>query len=138
MSRIPGATSPVTVGWYLHPIEASIARMALETEGIPAFLDIVNSSCLAWPITLALGGVRLQVPPSEASRAAAILATHTEPDTVPEPEMHCPACGNAETKWDRLGWHVAFLLIHIPKIPVPFSNWMQRCPACGHVWKVRA
>lgn len=52
---------PVTVGWYLHPIEAEIARGRLESEGIPAFLHSNNHSQLDWPITLALGGINPSV-----------------------------------------------------------------------------
>ena len=67
------STAPVTVGWYLNPVEAQIAKSQLESEGIPAFLHSINHSSMIWPITLALGGIQLQVPPSAVDRAKEIL-----------------------------------------------------------------
>lgn len=85
------APGPVAVGWYLHPMEAHIAKGLLESEGIPAYLDTINHATTNWPLTLALGGIRLLVPRSEAVRASELLASTVpiEDDVV---EESCPSC----------------------------------------------
>ena len=89
-----GSTAPVTVGWYLNPIEAQIAKSQLESEDIPAFLHSVNHSSMVWPITLALGGIQLQVPPSAAARAKEIL--NIEDHAQDEDAVLCPNCKSGD------------------------------------------
>src|SRR6056297_3247837 len=103
------SSAPVTVGWYLHPIEAEIARGRLESEGIPAFLHTKGHSQVNWPITLALGGIRLQVPPSAASDAAEILES-VEPLPKSE-EDYCPECESIDAVPEELSWRIAFLVV---------------------------
>ena len=97
---------PVTVGCYLHPIEAEIARGRLESEGIPAFLHSNNHSQIDWPITLALGGIRLQVPSCAAQKAREILQSVVPlPDS--DEEIACPSCGSGMLSLKR----------HLGKLP---------------------
>lgn len=126
--------APVSVGWYLHPIEAQIARGKLESEGIPAFLHSNYHSNLDWPITLALGGIRLQVPPAVAERAMEILASIEALPDDPE-ESTCPGCGSLETAEIDLSWRIAFLVVHALHIPLPFSRGKRRCQKCGTKWR---
>jgi len=127
------SSSPVTVGWYLHPIEAEIARGRLESEGIPAFLHTQGHSQLDWPITLALGGIRLQVPPSAVGDAGEILASvEPLPDNA---EEICPECGAASAVPDDLSWKIAFLAVHVVHVPLPFTRGKRKCLQCGTKWK---
>lgn len=123
------SSAPVTVGWYLHPIEAEIARGRLESEGIPAFLHSNNHSHLEWPLTLALGGIRLQVPPGAAQEAIEILQS-VEPLPDEESELTCPFCRSMDTKKEETSWEIAFLVLHFLNIPLPFKRGQRRCKAC--------
>ena len=127
------STAPVTVGWYLHPIEAQIALSRLEWEGIPAFLHSYEHANLDWPITLALGGIRLQVPPSFAEEAREVLAVQNpEPEDLDE-EV-CPKCGSTEIAKNSFSWRVAFLIVHFLHIPLPFRRDTEICRSCNHIW----
>ena len=127
------STTPVTVGWYLHPFEAAIARGRLESEGIPAFVQFGHHSHQDWLITLALGGIRLQVPPSLARAAADVLAS-VEPLDDEEAGMECPACGRPGAEGGKASWRIAFIALHLFAIPLPFSLAKKRCRACGATW----
>lgn len=63
----------VTIASYASPVEAEIAKNRLESSDIPAFLVGENTVTMAWHLTNALGGIRLQVSLSDADKARAIL-----------------------------------------------------------------
>lgn len=126
--------APVTVGWFLHPLEAEIARGRLESEGVPAFLHSNHHSNLDWPITLALGGIRLQVPPGAAHEAVKILQSVEPLPDSEEEEMACPECGSRDTVKAELSWRIAILAVHFLYIPLPFRRGRRRCRACGKKW----
>ena len=125
--------APVTVGWYLHPIEAEIARGRLESEGIPAFLHSQNHSHLDWPITLALGGIRLQVPSSAAEEAKEVLES-VEPLPDSEEDIACPVCGSLDSIPEETSWEIAILVVHFLHIPLPFRRGEKRCQKCDEKW----
>ena len=118
--------SPVTVGWYLHPIEAEIARGRLESEGIPAFLHSNNHSNLDWPLTLALGGIKLQVPAGAAQEATEILQS-VDPLPDDQEEIECPSCGSLDTKKEETSWEIAILVVQFLNLPRPFRRGQRRC-----------
>jgi hypothetical protein len=64
----------VTVANYLDTTSADIARNYLETEGVQAF--VFNEAAATALSGIAAGGVKLQVPSSEAERARELLAEH--------------------------------------------------------------
>lgn len=63
----------VTIAHYGDTFEASIARNFLENEGITAFLEGAAIVGMAWHLTGAVGGVKLQVAESNAERAVQLL-----------------------------------------------------------------
>jgi Putative prokaryotic signal transducing protein len=67
-----------TVATYFEPIQADLARSRLGDEGIPAFIQGGEFASMAWHLTLANQGVKVQVPTEHAERALAILS-----DTLP-------------------------------------------------------
>ncbi len=64
----------VTIASFSFPHEAHIARAKLDSEGIPAVLADEFTISMQWLYSNALGGVKVQVPPSCAERALEILA----------------------------------------------------------------
>jgi hypothetical protein len=127
------STAPITVGWYLNPVEAQIAKSRLESEDIPAFLHSVNHSSMVWPITLALGGIQLQVPPSAVSRAKKILDID-EQDKAEE-VVPCPGCGSEDKRTYEASWRLSMVSSHIAGIPLPFRRKRRHCESRGNTWK---
>jgi hypothetical protein len=63
-----------TVATYFEPIQADLARSRLGGEGIPAFIQGGEFASMAWHLTIANQGVKVQVPTEDAERALAILS----------------------------------------------------------------
>ncbi len=103
----------VTVCTYEHPVQAEVAKFALEAEGLTAFVadaEFVTNMFLG---VSAAGGVKLQVPESDVPAAMALLAANpslANPSadrpaddgvprclscgaTMPAEATACPACG---------------------------------------------
>ena len=70
----PADQRPVVVARFVTPIEATIARGALEREGVEAELRDDALVGIAWHLSNAVGGVKLVVRPADAEAARAILA----------------------------------------------------------------
>jgi hypothetical protein len=68
----------VTIASYASPVEAEIAKNRLESSEIPAFLVGENTVNMAWHLTNAVGGIRLQVSQADADEARAILRCPNE------------------------------------------------------------
>lgn len=62
--------------------EAQLARGFLETEGVECHLEDLATATNFWHLSIATGGVKLRVAPSDADRAVALLQSveHGHPD----------------------------------------------------------
>src|SRR5690242_20514616 len=69
-----GSNPLVTVASFRDPWEAHIVRGRLNAEDILAFVIHENHIWMNWPISLALGGVKIQVPAGSIDSALRILA----------------------------------------------------------------
>jgi hypothetical protein len=81
----PGDGEPgdlVTVGRFLDPIAAELARSRLEADGLTAYLQGVGFGSLL--PTATVYPIRLQVGPADAGRAAEILAEVPVPGLLPD------------------------------------------------------
>jgi hypothetical protein len=65
----------VTVAMFNTLVEANISRDRLDAEGIRAVLADAATVGMAWHLTTALGGIKLQVMTADANRAISILET---------------------------------------------------------------
>lgn len=72
----------VTIASFASPVEAELAKNCLESSGIPTFLVGENTVSMAWHLTNAVGGIRLQVAQSDATEAVAILHNPVEEDVA--------------------------------------------------------
>ena len=70
---LSGRDSWVTVASYIYPHQAEAARLRLDAEGIPSFLDGQRMAANT-AYQFAVGGVRLQVPRSSQQDARILLA----------------------------------------------------------------
>ena len=132
---------PTPIATYLHPWEAEIARGLLESEGIRATLADENTVRMDWNFALALGGIRLLVPPESVQAAREVLerqrngeyeqALEEEQDVAP---AVCERCGSRSLRRVHSGWWILLLVVSffIAAIFPPPRKGM-RCKACGHV-----
>ncbi len=92
-----------TIATYLHPFQAEVDRQVLEQEGIRTFLADENVVGANWLWSSAVGGVKLQVAESDASRATALLEAHRGQQSEPGPAaagavtFPCEECGQTIT-----------------------------------------
>jgi len=152
--------APITISKFNNVRDAELARLALEVEGIPAFLIDAYTGQMLGPATT--GGVRLQVDESDVDKADAVLnriagvidAEYVAPsDAGPwEPPQTCPNCGAAEVA-RRQKW-IAFVIVAAFVSAIAYTQdatllgffivaaaaiffllapgW--RCKSCGHTW----
>lgn len=132
-----------TVGNFLDPWEAHVLRARLEADGVPASVAFANHAIVNWPMSLALGGTRLQVPTEYMSQAKEILAAYaagTLEDELNEvvglQSEHCPHCGSTDFKRTmRLHEHIAAIVIVVFVAAYPTRRSTFVCRGCGHRWE---
>ena len=69
----------ITVATCREPLEGAMLQSRLEAEGIESYLIDAKVSAIAWYLADAVGGAKVQVKSSDASRALEIL--ESTPDT---------------------------------------------------------
>ena len=151
MYRLPAREGPrgsagyVTLRRYLDPIEAQLDRARLEAEDIPA--RVIEPTGFNPALTLAAGGVTLDVRAEDALRAERILAEpgvdltvggDDDPDDGPD-AVRCPRCELPYCTFERPklrglapgGIGLLHLLAYGLGAAAP-KRW--RCQRCEHVW----
>jgi hypothetical protein len=63
----------VTIATFGNTVEANLAKNRLETAGIRAFLADADTADMAWQLTSAIGGIKLQIPEGDEQVALALL-----------------------------------------------------------------
>ena len=124
-----------TIDRLFHPTEAHIAAGRIESEGIPVFLLGINHASANWMLSIALGGIQVQVPAHHVEEARAILAEIAK--SPPEEDESCPKCGSVETSAMSNSRKVAFLAVHLFSLPLPWRNTNRHCQDCGNEWAVK-
>ncbi len=131
-----------TVSTHLTAIEAHIIRGRLEAEGVPAFVLYEHHIWMTWTLSVALGGVRVQVPALCFEKATEILTNiktgkyQSELDEVmasSEP-VQCPTCGSVKTELVDWPWKMALLAMFLFSLPVPYTQHLMKCETCAHTW----
>ena len=126
----------VTIGLYSSLFEAHLARAELETFEIDASLSDEYTIGVNWQWRNLLGGVRLQVPESQAEEANGVLQAERVEHDIPEAiDPLCGKCGSDDTHYilARRGAILTWLVLGVPIIPVASK---QVCANCGHRWKL--
>jgi Putative prokaryotic signal transducing protein len=128
---VPEQRNLVTIRRYNELVEADIARSVLESAGIPVYLRDENMARIRWGISIAMGGIRLQVDATNAVNAAELLDQPMPPtirydalDDFAQPD--CPTCGSGDISSSR------FFGVGEP---VPPGSDVWRCGACGECWE---
>ncbi|MEK7867429.1 MAG: DUF2007 domain-containing protein [Planctomycetota bacterium] len=88
-----GGGAPTTVARMTFPIDAEMARLALESEGIPVRVLDAHLVAANWFLAMAVGGIRVQVPAECAARARNLL--FPAPDGADRPDGRGAQAGSA-------------------------------------------
>lgn len=129
----------VTVGQFRDLPAALLAKGALDSAGIEAFLIDDNMVRMDWFISNLLGGIKLQVRPEDADAAMDVLE-----NDIPEgfeveglgdyEQPRCPKCGSVDITFEALNKPIAYTSAYVGMpLPVPRDSW--KCEACGQRWK---
>jgi len=133
----------ITITSYSEPLEAHIVKGRLEAEGIPTYIANEHHISVAWYISHALGGVKIQVHEKDREKAINIISLlhdgKFEEELKNETEVSetniCPNCGSSSYKskfslpllllvWISLGIAVIF----------PIHRNKHKCIECGCKW----
>lgn len=132
----------VVVGRYSFPIEAQIAKSALNAAGITAYLADENTINMYWLYSDALGGVRLMVNEENASEAEEILQQDFSLSLQEQYENEacqkndeaeewvCPECGSKNVYAFTKGKKPAFLIFILLGFPLFFYQHGIKCADC--------
>lgn len=121
----------VTVATFSHSIEAHVAKIKLETEGVFCLLADENTVNANWLYSNLLGGVKLRVRPADFASARKILELPSEPEYESERCPKCKSKGIFEQRHKRKAAFVSWLLLGFP---LPYGR-RKVCGACAHEWK---
>ncbi len=76
-----------TVARFADPVEASMAKNCLEVAGIETSLADAETVSVAWQLSNALGGIKLQVAGPDAARARIVLREQRDDSTGDKREL---------------------------------------------------
>lgn len=135
--------SMITVARYFEPSEAHVVRALLESAGLRATVADEHHVTANYPISTAIGGVRVQVPDENIEAAKALVAAYAsgelqrelEQDIGEEPEA-CPACGSVAVT-GRVPVSTKMLAIAVfflGSATFPTTDSVRKCASCGHSW----
>ena len=133
-----------TVGRYFDPWEAYILRARLVAEGIPASVAGDQLITTNWPMSVALGGVALQVPEEYLEQAMELIAAYhagtLEQELIaehPSAVDSCPSCSSEEIVGSvPLGQRALAVATYLlASAPFSTSASQMSCNSCGHHWR---
>ncbi len=125
----------VTVATTWYPIRAWLIRNLLDAYELDAIVVDEQAITMDWLIANAIGGIKVQVPLSQAERAIEVL--EQEHDDFPRfvtssPNIpHCEACGSIDVANEMLSKRGAYISWFFLGVPVPIIRDVVRCLTCG-------
>jgi DNA-directed RNA polymerase subunit RPC12/RpoP len=133
----------ITIATFGEPLEANLAKIRLQSEGIDCFLAGEHFVATHWLLSNADRGIKLQVKESDAKRALEIFETGQKPNREVTPQdwpsestdLRCPKCSSEDIEYEKFSRKVFFLSILFLRFPLPLPKRTYRCKSCGHVWK---
>jgi Putative prokaryotic signal transducing protein len=129
----------VTIRRYRDLSEAIVARAVIESAGIFCFLKDENLVRLDWQVSNFIGGIRLQVTPTDVEAAKDILAQPIPneisiPDQSSFMQPRCPRCLSTDISWQRQGRKAALLSLYLFSLPIPRGSESWHCNSCDLRW----
>lgn len=130
-----------TVTAFREPWEAHMFCARLNAEGIPAFVCHEYHIGNAWHCSLALGGVKVQVPDESVQDARAIeglcqsgaFKLLLELDFGDMDDVRCPVCGSTQNWRRRANFRAvaAIAITFMTGVVFPPLGWVYFCERCG-------
>lgn len=132
----------LTLAAFTTAIEAYIVKGRLEAEGIPALIIFEHHIWAKWSLSLALGGVRVQVPGTRVDQALKVLEAidigeyqSALLEQYPEQNTHsCPQCKAVAWLPEKQSWKLALIIAFLFYLPVPYTQYMMKCESCNKRW----
>jgi len=134
-----------TVNTYTIAMNAYIAKGRLEAEGIPATIADEYYITLDWTVSVAIGGVRVQVPHAYLDQAKQVITdleqgkyevndtSDTDESLKPEELIHCPKCNSTDTHLINWSWKLSLVILFLSHFPFPFLRHVYKCKN-DHYW----
>lgn len=127
---------------------AELARVKLESEGIPCFLAGKEFIATYWLYSGADRGVKLQVRESDVARAVEVLDSQPagadiRPGLEDAPEADeaaippCPRCRSENVEYERFSKRTFYVSLLLFSFPLLQKKHAFRCNDCGYTWKCR-
>ena len=131
-----------TVAAYTTATEAQIVKGRMEVEGIPAVVQFEHHVWANWSLSVALGGVRVQVPNLQVEESLAVLEklqagvykSGLEEEISCVESIRCPQCDYHSASHVNWPSQLALVVMFMIFIPVPYSQHWMKCKACSHQW----
>ena len=136
----------ITVTTTTDPIQAHIISGRLEAEGLQPSIAFEHHVRMNWFISNALGGIRVQVPPSQQEQALDVVSLINdrsyqqllEQEEETRDDLACPACGSRDVRRSRFTESLALLVLWFMSLPIPFQTGAYNCQPCKHHWLSQA
>jgi Putative prokaryotic signal transducing protein len=129
--------SLVTIQQFRDSADAWLAKSALESAGIFAFLRDENTVRVHWGWSNAVGGIRLQVRPEDEAAAEEVLSqpiqSAIESEGVEYEQPRCPYCQSLDIDFESVNPKVGLASIIIA-VPIPWPQKLWTCNTCGKKW----
>ena len=135
----------VTCAHFYDPVEAHGVRARLEAEGIPATVaddQMINAN---WPLSVALGGAKVQVPEAYLAEARAVIesygngsfAADLDAEIGGDPDSTCPSCRGSSIKRSVPASQkvLAIGVFAISGATFSTRESLLQCQDCGEEWR---
>ena len=132
----------VTVAAYTTAIEARIISGRLEFEGIATAVVYEYHVSANWLVSVALGGVGVQVRAEDLNQATQVLNRINTEDYAAALELEfpssetgsCPRCGAQSLVLQSWPLKLALVVMFLVYLPLPYTQYLMRCRQCTHQW----
>lgn len=130
----------LVVGVFEDELDASLARMALQNEGIESFIADANTINTYSLYSNLLGGVKLMVRSSDFEQAKELLEKEppsgiVEGEHFGDDKFQCPKCGSGDVEVPGVSKKWAYLSIILLGFPLLFTCRKYSCNSCGNIWE---
>jgi hypothetical protein len=129
----------VTIRQFRDLPEALLAKGSLESAGIECFLADENLVRLDWFISNFIGGIKLNVRPTDVANAQKLLdepileGLYVQGIGLYE-QPRCPQCQSLDVNFQELDRPIAYMSAFL-RVPMPVQRKGWRCHACDAEWE---
>ena len=131
-----------TIAAYTTATEAQIISGRLEFEGIATAVVFEFHVSANWLVSVALGGVGVQVRADDSIQATQVLDRINAGEYSAALELEfpssetdsCPRCGAQSLVLQTWPLKLALVVMFLVYLPVPYTQYLTRCRHCAHRW----